>query len=174
MSSGFCAAKTRLLSKDHLTICGRYFYRRPTTASRRSRWRSSMVTACTARSTFSGSGRRSQWRNSRRVTSPTSRRPLARSSQRSTRRRVAGRRGMDCRYKPGNEVRSPQVGGGSGPSLLRAACIHAELAPHYPNIDRPSIDPVPMIQSPTCAVRRIWGLQVASVQKPWNGFGANA
>jgi transposase len=30
--------------------------------------------------------------------------------------------------------------------LLRAACIHAELAPHYPNIDRPSIDPVPMIR----------------------------
>src|SRR5262245_29927308 len=32
--------------------------------------------------------------------------------------------------------------------------------------------PIPTIQSPTRAVLRMSGLQVASVQTPWKGFGA--
>jgi len=34
------------------------------------------------------------------------------------------------------------------------------------------VDPVPTIQSPTSAVRRITGLQMTSVQIPQYGFGA--
>lgn len=32
--------------------------------------------------------------------------------------------------------------------------------------------PVPMTQSPRLAPARIFGLHVANVQNPWNGFGA--